>query len=353
VDPADGAPAQADGDDFPDAEASDLLEQYVAADRDGRRKAAEQLGEAAGMAVLRRLTDDDGPDIRYPTADEPVPDSLALTPGVPWPTAFAFAGRNVTNIVWWDGDTVRVIEAKGGDSQYGTRQAGKDDAGQDLVVHQGSEAYLEKIADAMANSPKEDGRTTIGDILAEAIEDRIREAADTSILEKCSELEEGVWEQIEKSVLLQSLDHHWKEHLSTLDALRQVIHLRAYAQKTPINEYKREAFAMFERMLSAIREDVTKVLAYAQFRMTPPELPELPDFITTHIDPLTGEDDSADRDAANMGLITTRLPPLQIVQPDMDAALGDDPANWVGQVSRNAPCPCGSGNKYKHCHGAL
>ena len=187
---------------------------------------------------------------------------------------------------------------------------------------------------------------------AEAIEDRVREAADASILAKRTELEEGVWEQIEKSVLLQSLDHHWKEHLSTLDALRQVIHLRAYAQKTPINEYKREAFAMFERMLSAIREDVTKVLAYAQFRMTPPKLPELPDFITTHIDPLTGEDNSADRDAASLGLITTRLPPLQIVQPDMTSDLGEDPADWVGQVSRNAPCPCGSGSKYKHCHGA-
>jgi len=187
----------------------------------------------------------------------------------------------------------------------------------------------------------------------EAVEDRVREAADAAIEAKRAELEEGVWEQVEKSVLLQSLDHHWKEHLSTLDALRQVIHLRAYAQKTPINEYKREAFAMFERMLSAIREDVTKVLAYAQFRMAPPELPELPDFITTHIDPLTGEDDSADRDAASLGLITTRLPPLQIVQPEIDDELGEDPADWEGRVSRNAPCPCGSGNKYKHCHGAL
>ena len=187
----------------------------------------------------------------------------------------------------------------------------------------------------------------------EAIEDRIRDAADAAIADKQAGLEDGIWGQIEKSVLLQSLDHHWKEHLSTLDALRQVIHLRAYAQKTPINEYKREAFAMFERMLSAIREDVTKVLAYAQFQMAPPELPELPDFITTHIDPLTGDDNSADRDAASLGLITTRLPPLQIVQPDIEDELGDDPADWDGRVSRNAPCPCGSGSKYKHCHGAL
>ncbi|WP_426957518.1 hypothetical protein, partial [Bacillus velezensis] len=91
---------------------------------------------------------------------------------------------------------------------------------------------------------------------------------------------------IEKSILLQSLDHHWKEHLSTLDALRQVVHLRAYAQKTPINEYKQEAFALFERMLENIREDVTGSIARVQFRMDAPlpefDLPVLPDFITTH-----------------------------------------------------------------------
>jgi preprotein translocase subunit SecA len=188
----------------------------------------------------------------------------------------------------------------------------------------------------------------------EMIEDRVRDAADAHVEAKKIDLEDGIWGQVEKSVLLQSLDHHWKEHLSTLDALRQVIHLRAYAQKTPINEYKREAFALFERMLSSIREDVTKVLAYAQFQVMPTDLPELPDFITTHIDPLTGEDNSADIDGGGLGLVTTRLPPLQIVQPDPeDMDLGGDPEDWVGKVSRNAPCPCGSGNKYKHCHGAL
>ena len=81
---------------------------------------------------------------------------------------------------------------------------------------------------------------------------------------KQAELELDMWRQVEKSVLLQSLDHRWKEHLSTLDALRAVIHLRAYAQKTPINEYKREAFALFERMLVLIREDVTKILSHAR-----------------------------------------------------------------------------------------
>jgi preprotein translocase subunit SecA len=188
----------------------------------------------------------------------------------------------------------------------------------------------------------------------ELIEQRLQALADEAIAAKSAEIDPESWAQVQKSILLQSLDHHWKEHLATLDALRQVIHLRAYAQKTPINEYKQEAFALFERMLSAIREDVTRVLANAQFMpQEAPPLPQMPDFITTHLDPLTGEDNSADIDGGNLGLITTRLPPLQIAQPEMVEDLGDDPAEWGDKVSRNAPCPCGSGRKYKHCHGAL
>ncbi|WP_033921256.1 preprotein translocase subunit SecA [Sphingomonas sp. 37zxx] len=187
----------------------------------------------------------------------------------------------------------------------------------------------------------------------EDIETRIREAADKLIDDKSAGLAPETWSQVEKSILLQNLDHHWKEHLAMLDALRQVVHLRAYAQKTPINEYKQEAFAMFERMLSSIREDVTSTFARAQFQMTPPPaLPELPDFLTHHFDPLTGEDDSDDWDAATFGTLENRMPPFQIPQPSGEA-IGDDPADWEGKVSRNAPCPCGSGRKYKHCHGAL
>ncbi|MES2054764.1 MAG: SEC-C metal-binding domain-containing protein, partial [Pseudomonadota bacterium] len=146
---------------------------------------------------------------------------------------------------------------------------------------------------------------------------------------------------------------HWKEHLATLDALRQVVHLRAYAQKTPINEYKQEAFSLFQRMLDSIREDVTRTIAYAEFRMNdePPPLPSLPDFITTHFDPFSGDDDTNDIDAGS-GLITTRLPPLSIPLPS-GVETGEDPADWEGKVSRNAACPCGSGRKYKHCHGAV
>jgi len=186
----------------------------------------------------------------------------------------------------------------------------------------------------------------------EQLEERLQAASDAAMAEKSAALPPDGWGQIEKNVLLQSLDHHWKEHLSTLDALRQVIHLRAYAQRTPINEYKQEAFALFERMLVAIREDVTRILSHVSFAQQPEiGLPPMPDFITTHIDPLSGNDDTNDWDAG-LGLITTRLPTLQIAQPDMPSELGDNPASWEGVVSRNAPCPCGSGNKYKHCHGA-
>ena len=183
----------------------------------------------------------------------------------------------------------------------------------------------------------------------EMIEERLRTLADAAVAEKVRELDPESWHMIEKSILLQSLDHHWKEHLSTLDALRQVVHLRAYAQKTPINEYKQEAFALFERMLGNIREDVTGSIARVQFRMEEPlpefDLPILPDFITTHIDPFSGEDNSGDFDRGQISGITTTLP-----RPAAGGPAGEF-ANL--DISRNAPCPCGSGQKYKHCHGAL
>ena len=186
----------------------------------------------------------------------------------------------------------------------------------------------------------------------EMIEERLRALAEERVAERFEPLAPETRHSVEKSILLQSLDHHWKEHLATLDALRQVIHLRAYAQKTPINEYKQEAFALFERMLTMIREDVTRVICHVQFGPAP-ELPPMPDFITSHIDPLTGEDDTADIDAGSLGLVTTRIAPLLMPSIDPTADLGNDPADWVGKVSRNAPCPCGSGQKYKHCHGAI
>ncbi|MDF0541586.1 preprotein translocase subunit SecA [Sphingobium sp. H39-3-25] len=187
----------------------------------------------------------------------------------------------------------------------------------------------------------------------ELIEERLAALADAQVVERTGPLDADNWHMIEKSILLQSLDHHWKEHLATLDALRQVVHLRAYAQKTPLNEYKQEAFALFERMLGNIREDVTRTIARVQFRFDEPapeyELPVLPDFITSHIDPFTGLDDTADRDAGSGGgYVTTMLPPMTRAAPEPTEG------SFVGQeISRNAPCPCGSGKKFKHCHGAL
>ena len=214
------------------------------------------------------------------------------------------------------------------------------------------EGMKAQLADVLNLTPAIDDWLKEDAIDPEIVTERVQAEADAMVEAKAAELEPATWTSVEKSILLQNLDHHWKEHLAMLDALRQVVHLRAYAQKTPINEYKQEAFNLFQRMLDAIREDVTRTIAHASFRMQePPPLPELPDFITTHFDPFTGEDNSNDIDAGTRGLVTTRLPPLQIPQPSA-ADIGEDPANWEGQVSRNSPCPCGSGRKYKHCHGA-
>ena len=103
---------------------------------------------------------------------------------------------------------------------------------------------------------------------------------------------------------------------------------------------------MFERMLTEIREDVTGTLARARFSMSPQDLPPMPDFVTHHIDPFSGDDDTVDIDAGT-GAILSRLPPMQIPRQEMPG--GGDVA---APASRNAPCPCGSGRKYKHCHGA-
>jgi preprotein translocase subunit SecA len=186
------------------------------------------------------------------------------------------------------------------------------------------------------------------------LEERLQKLADAQVEKKAKDVPAADWVSIQKSILLQNLDIQWKEHLSTLDALRQVMHLRSYAQKKPIDEYKREAFMMFQRLLVNIREEVTRTLAFASFtQVEQPPLPDLPDFITTHIDPFTGEDDSADIDAGDLGIITSKMPPRQSRMPLPGAALGGNPEEWEGKVSRNAPCPCGSGRKFKHCHGAL
>jgi preprotein translocase subunit SecA len=213
------------------------------------------------------------------------------------------------------------------------------------------EGLKKRSAEILALEPDFDTWLAEDGIEPENIETRLSELATADFTAKSTEIDETVWKQVEKSILLQRLDHHWKEHLSTLDALRQVIYLRAYAQKNPINEYKQEAFGLFERMLVAIREDVTKTIATNEFsaeeQFDLPELPELPDFLTTHIDPFSGEDDSFDNDAGSMGLITSSIPTQRSTPSQGDPFAGNP------DIRRNDPCPCGSGNKYKHCHGAF
>mgnify|MGYP006159523325 FL=1 len=207
-----------------------------------------------------------------------------------------------------------------------------------------------KCAEVLGLAPDIDSWLQEDGLEPEIIETRIADLATARFKAKGADLDQTLWRQVEKSILLQTLDHHWKEHLSTLDALRQVIYLRAYAQKNPVNEYKQEAFGLFERMLGAIREGVTKTIATNDFRaeeeLVPPQLPELPDFLTTHIDPFTGEDDSNDIDAGSLGFVTTTIPRPAI------ASGSNDPFAGNPDLRRNDPCPCGSGQKYKHCHGA-
>jgi len=214
------------------------------------------------------------------------------------------------------------------------------------------EGLKDRVDEVLGLTPPIDDWMKEEEVDPDIIDERLLALAEETVAAKIGDIPAPDWLAIQKNVLLQNLDVQWKEHLSTLDALRQVVHLRSYAQKKPIDEYKREAFAMFQRMLVSIREEVTRTLAFARFTQAPPPLPELPDFITTHIDPLTGEDDSADIDAGDLGLVTSRLPPRQSAQPNL-AAMAERSAGGQAKVRRNAPCPCGSGRKFKHCHGAL
>ena len=143
------------------------------------------------------------------------------------------------------------------------------------------------------------------------IEERLTDMSDRYMAEKAVRIGPDTMRMAEKSLLLQVLDQQWKQHLLSLEQLRQGISLRAYAQKDPLNEYKREAFTMFEGLLAGLRETVTMVLSHVEVRQPEPEV-----------------------GAAEQAPEAPR-----------------QPANR--KVSRNEPCPCGSGKKYKHCHGKL
>ena len=168
--------------------------------------------------------------------------------------------------------------------------------------------------------------------------------------------------QIERAVLLQTLDGLWREHLVTLEHLRQVIGLRGYGQRDPLNEYKNESFTLFEHMLARLREAVTGQLMHVELAkqedVPPLEPAELPPMEAHHLDPLTGEDEFALETAGAGGNGRGAAKPARARKAGAATAVAAaapnpaDPSTW-GKVQRNALCPCGSGKKYKHCHGTF
>jgi preprotein translocase subunit SecA len=177
-------------------------------------------------------------------------------------------------------------------------------------------------------------------IADEELLSRIEQRVDEHMAAKVAQWGPDVMRYVEKTILLQTLDHLWREHLIMLDHLRQVIGLRGYGQRDPLQEYKSEAFSLFEAMIAHLREAVTAQLMRVE--IVPPEeqQPLLPAMEAHKFDPNTGEDAMAFADVS--------LAPA----PNANAASRDpkNPASW-GKVGRNEDCPCGSGKKYKHCHG--
>jgi len=167
---------------------------------------------------------------------------------------------------------------------------------------------------------------------ASGFEGRLIDETDRFMARRAAEIGPDIMRQVERSLLLQAIDRYWKEHLSQLDHLRNVIQLRAYGQRDPLNEYKTEAFTMFESMLDETRDNVVMLLSHIEIAPAEPlpelEEPDVSELDMRHIDATTGENDAA-------GGLNPK-----------------DPRSW-GAVPRNAPCPCGSGEKYKHCHGKV
>jgi len=200
------------------------------------------------------------------------------------------------------------------------------------------------------DKPVQDWAREEGIADAEILE-RLTTAADKKMAEKAATYGPEVMRGVEKSLLLQLLDQLWKEHLLTLDHLRQGIGLRAYAQRDPLNEYKREAFDLFENMLDSLRERVTQVLCHVELQMYDPEEDNMlsgPTQMTeSRVDPAFADEEALEEEqaAALAAVPLHRRKAADNIDPE-------DPDTW-GRVPRNAPCPCGSGKKYKHCHGKV
>ena len=181
-------------------------------------------------------------------------------------------------------------------------------------------------------------------IADEEVRDRITRRADEFMAGKVAKWGHDVMRYIEKSILLQTLDQLWREHLVMLEHLRQVVGLRGYGQRDPLNEYKAEAFSLFEAMVAHLREAVTGQLMRVEVVRQPQEeeASKLPYMEAHKVDPATGEDE--------MALAAAPLAPMLVGNGAQAERNPKDPTSW-GKVGRNEPCPCGSGKKYKHCHG--
>ncbi|TIM66443.1 MAG: preprotein translocase subunit SecA [Mesorhizobium sp.] len=185
-------------------------------------------------------------------------------------------------------------------------------------------------------------------IAEDDIRERISQAAETAAKERAERFGPDVMAYVERSVVLQTLDHLWREHIVNLDHLRSVVGFRGYAQRDPLQEYKGEAFELFQAMLGNLRQAVTaqlmRVELVRQAAEAPP--PEAPDMLGSHLDGTTGEDDF---DGGETGLLVRQETHATVAPENRDP---QNPATW-GKVGRNETCPCGSGKKYKHCHGAF
>jgi len=191
-------------------------------------------------------------------------------------------------------------------------------------------------------------------IADEELEKRIREATDSITAEMTKDINPESLAQVEKQVLLQVIDKNWREHLQQLDALKSVIGMRAYGQRDPLNEYKSEAFTLFDGLLTSLREDVTKSMMSQLLNVQLRRQQQAQEQSQARQQQLA----QAQAGIANMQAQQSSAPPAAARSPmDMVAqgapAAAGLPAGALDGVSRNSPCPCGSGLKVKQCHGKI
>ncbi|MCP4320247.1 MAG: preprotein translocase subunit SecA [Hyphomicrobiales bacterium] len=185
-------------------------------------------------------------------------------------------------------------------------------------------------------------------IAEDDIRERLTEATEKAASERAERFGAEVMTYVEKSIVLQTLDHLWREHLVNLDHLRSVIGFRGLAQRDPLQEYKAEAFELFQSLLVNLREAVTGQLMRVELVREAADSPELEppqDMEGHHVDASTGRDEFMEPGGLALAPAPQKVVPAEERNPD-------DPASW-GKVGRNETCPCGSGKKYKHCHGAF